>query len=476
MRTLAPDVAAALLAQAGKERFEGAPRRDERAQQKADDAAFLVTLSKINGMGAADASGTTAKTAGAGTKASAPAPEAAVADWSALVTAASQLAKTLDAWKQSDARFAQPASATASGESPISESAASRAMAQLAATEATLAAALAKPEGVASVAGGANPAAAKAASTRADAPPSSSSPPSSSARGAQALANILFQRSDAPPPRPTQVFASAMMAASRVAPPRANTTIGAVDAASTPPKADDARAARIVEAIRRAVGASPASPQTSAPSSFARTAAAGGPSPPLDASDPAPTVQLRSVETHVPFAHLTLPGASQSAGGVASSPESSLASPRMDAPRDTTPTAVKFVAFDLEPASLGAVGVKMRLSKTSVDIEMNVSAPAAIDYLRDRRDALRKSIENAGVSVDALTVTISPASAPNAKLPSGSENEPKGFAAAGRAASDAGAGRDGANPDRNGQKRDSKSEQKAHSNFGCRAGAAGVYL
>jgi hypothetical protein len=323
-------------------------------------------------------------------------------------------------------------------------------MAQLAATGAALAAALAKPAGTAPSAGAAGAAAADAASTRADAP----TPPS--ARGAQALANILFQRG--------------------AAPPRVDATVGAFDAASVQLMADDTRAARIVEAIRQTVGAAPASPQSSAPSQFARTAAAGRTSPPLDGPDSAPTVQLRSVETHVPFAHLTLPVANESAGGVSSSRESGVAAPRMDAPRDTTPAAVKFVAFDLEPASLGAVGVKMRLSKTSVVIEMNVSAPAAMDYLRDRRDALRKCIETTGVSVDALTVTISPASAPNPKLSNGAESEPKGFAANGRDASDAGAGRDGANPDRNGQKRDSKSEEKAPGGFGRRIGAAGVYL
>jgi hypothetical protein len=83
----------------------------------------------------------------------------------------------------------------------------------------------------------------------------------------------------------------------------------------------------------------------------------------------------------------------------------------LDAP--ATPTAalpdassqpVKTISVTLEPESLGAVTLRMRLSGNQLSVRVDVAEPATLELIQRDRDRLQKSMTSDNVSIDRLEI------------------------------------------------------------------------
>jgi hypothetical protein len=66
---------------------------------------------------------------------------------------------------------------------------------------------------------------------------------------------------------------------------------------------------------------------------------------------------------------------------------------------------VKILRFELEPAALGALSVKMRVSHTRVEIEIDTQSATTTNLLSQARDVLTSAIEHKGLALHAFEVT-----------------------------------------------------------------------
>ncbi len=122
-------------------------------------------------------------------------------------------------------------------------------------------------------------------------------------------------------------------------------------------------------------------------------------------------------------------GASPSASSVADSfsPESvrtaASSAPRaltIDHPKDSPS---KVLTIQLEPESLGAVIVRMQLSKTRVSLKMEVDSPTVQTMLSQSRDQLAEALSRAGHSVEEIAITVSPTPAPSTSFGDTRQND-----------------------------------------------------
>jgi hypothetical protein len=65
---------------------------------------------------------------------------------------------------------------------------------------------------------------------------------------------------------------------------------------------------------------------------------------------------------------------------------------------------VKTLEIRLDPASLGAVMVKMRLSGDALEIQVAADHQETLSLLRDNKDALSQSLQSSGYKLDAITL------------------------------------------------------------------------
>jgi flagellar hook-length control protein FliK len=78
----------------------------------------------------------------------------------------------------------------------------------------------------------------------------------------------------------------------------------------------------------------------------------------------------------------------------------------------------KVLTFQLEPEELGAVTVRMQLTKTRVSVKIDVSNVTAQTALADSRDQLAQALSASGHAVEEIAIRVSPA-----PVSSGSHNE-----------------------------------------------------
>lgn len=117
-------------------------------------------------------------------------------------------------------------------------------------------------------------------------------------------------------------------------------------------------------------------------------------------------LHVTSLETHLPsaLAHEAMKLAPADGEGV------SLAARDFD-PRALNPreaAAVKILTFELEPATLGALVVKMRMAQTHVEIEIEAQSSAALSHLHELREKMTTAVGATGCVVDALEIRIAP--------------------------------------------------------------------
>lgn len=123
----------------------------------------------------------------------------------------------------------------------------------------------------------------------------------------------------------------------------------------------------------------------------------------------------------------TLPvgGSSSVAGGF--SPES-VRTAASSAPRAPTNDQVKdspskVLTIQLEPEDLGAVTVRMQLTKTRVSLKIDVDSPAVQTMLSQSRDQLAEALSRAGHTVDEIAIKVSPTPVPSGSFGDTRQND-----------------------------------------------------
>jgi flagellar hook-length control protein FliK len=165
--------------------------------------------------------------------------------------------------------------------------------------------------------------------------------------------------------------------------------------------------------------------------------------------------------------------------GGAQTPASAAVSDAPDGRINGSPS--KVLTFQLEPEELGAVTVRMQLTKTRVSVKIDVSNVTAQTALADSRDQLAQALSASGHAVEEIAIRVSPA-----PVPSDSHNESgqNGFLASGGQSGEGGSLGEGGSMarDRGGEIL-SRSQRKAEPDSEERAsrdarsnGVSGVYI
>ncbi|KAF2990647.1 flagellar hook-length control protein FliK [Methylocystis sp. MJC1] len=140
----------------------------------------------------------------------------------------------------------------------------------------------------------------------------------------------------------------------------------------------------------------------------------------------------------------------------------------------------KILTFHLEPEDLGAVTVRMQLTKTRVSLRIDVNSPAVQKTLTQSRDQLSQALSVSGHSVDDIAIRVSPAPVPSATVNDAPQNESQAsFDQRGEGGSFG--GNDSTGNNRDGQTfsrspRKDGSQEQGGTRSGGNPGASGVYL
>lgn len=130
----------------------------------------------------------------------------------------------------------------------------------------------------------------------------------------------------------------------------------------------------------------------------------------VSAPEPIGTLAIFAPSTQLPtaFAELLVPQARSllASASPASAPATAAASaaPIVEAQRHVG--APKILTIELEPASLGAVTVKMKLAHSGIDMRISVESTEALHRLDATRDRLVEAMQSSGCTVDSCTIQI----------------------------------------------------------------------
>jgi hypothetical protein len=205
------------------------------------------------------------------------------------------------------------------------------------------------------------------------------------------------------------------------------------------------------------------------------TTAPAGVAAPAASANPPRTIHVDELSSHFPvmLANLAPPSAPAIEPSMrdGAAPTTAL----MSAPV-TRFEPVRILRFAIEPAELGALSVKIRVSHMRVEIQIDAQSSTAATLLVQARDALIAALDQKGMALQAFDVTtqIAPvtASAPTDGLAGGwSDDQNAGFGAQSRSSSGDGAGQDQRRqtPDR--ERRDPEKTPLRHGSY-----PAGVVL
>jgi hypothetical protein len=85
--------------------------------------------------------------------------------------------------------------------------------------------------------------------------------------------------------------------------------------------------------------------------------------------------------------------------------------PSINGPRQQSAAPIKVLTIELEPATLGSVVVKMKMSRANVDIHISVDSQGALSALKSSREKLVDAIKSTGCSVSSYTIQTDVSSA-----------------------------------------------------------------
>lgn len=148
-----------------------------------------------------------------------------------------------------------------------------------------------------------------------------------------------------------------------------------------------------------------------APAAAAPVAGAfAGSLPSSDLPPPAPLkIRVNEIVTHLPAViaqTVIAPREGESPARIAAS------APDLSAPpQEKRADPVRILKFQVEPAALGAITVRMRVSQSRVDIELDAESARTSALLMDAQDHLTSAIGEKGMTLDSFKVSLNPSPA-----------------------------------------------------------------
>lgn len=132
-------------------------------------------------------------------------------------------------------------------------------------------------------------------------------------------------------------------------------------------------------------------------------------------------VKIQSLETHLPVALSSIVVAqARSSFGIDETerPNVSVAIAPSSVAIDMQPggaaAPTKLLTIELEPDSLGAVTVKMKMSRSGIDMQIRVDSAEALRALDASRDKLVDAMQSSGCTVDSCTIQVASSVIPTA--------------------------------------------------------------
>ncbi len=128
-------------------------------------------------------------------------------------------------------------------------------------------------------------------------------------------------------------------------------------------------------------------------------------------SEPAPSaplkIQVAEIVTHLPavVAQTLIASPENGSSGRKSAP---MAGPAMEPPPEKPAEPLKVLKFQVEPASLGAITVRMRVCHAKVEIIMDAESPKTSALLVEARDHLTSAIGEKGMTLESFKVGLNP--------------------------------------------------------------------
>ncbi|PPD45590.1 MAG: hypothetical protein CTY15_04200 [Methylocystis sp.] len=133
-------------------------------------------------------------------------------------------------------------------------------------------------------------------------------------------------------------------------------------------------------------------------------------------------VHVKSLETYLPAAitHALAPSISSHTQA------EEIARVRSEAPQNRAP--VKILHLQIEPEALGALTIRMRMTRNQVEIEIDAQTPATAALLGEARDKLADALNQQGLALDCDDIRISqtqPSQPMSDERGSGASDEPR---------------------------------------------------
>jgi flagellar hook-length control protein FliK len=117
-----------------------------------------------------------------------------------------------------------------------------------------------------------------------------------------------------------------------------------------------------------------------------------------------PTIHITSLATYLPTAILREAG-----NAVAeSNANAALARQPTSVPGSQGASALKVLNFQIEPASLGAISVKMRVTQSRIELQIDAQSPATSALIANTHERLAAAIRDNGFVLDSFKIHVDP--------------------------------------------------------------------
>ncbi|MGJ0509982.1 MAG: flagellar hook-length control protein FliK [Methylocystis sp.] len=114
------------------------------------------------------------------------------------------------------------------------------------------------------------------------------------------------------------------------------------------------------------------------------------------------TIHVSQIQTHFPAMIANTLTSGTPTGGIEDDIQIHRPLEAMDKPKDVQ----KIVSFEVEPASLGAISVRMRMTHSGVDIQIVAENASTSALLTDTRETLSAAIGERGLRLESYEVVV----------------------------------------------------------------------
>jgi flagellar hook-length control protein FliK len=118
-----------------------------------------------------------------------------------------------------------------------------------------------------------------------------------------------------------------------------------------------------------------------------------------------PAIHITSLATYLPTAILREAG---NAATAESNVNAAVARQTTSAPGSDGASPLKVLNFQIEPASLGAISVKMRVTQSRIELQIDAQSPTTSALIANTHERLAAAIRDNGFVLDSFKIHVDP--------------------------------------------------------------------